>query len=188
MDKKMIASLLRTRRNLSGISVQEVILKLKEKGIDISEKTLYGYESGVSSPNVQNFIALCDIYDIDDIIGAVSGAPHKSKIENSALASQEWRIDQYNDFFNADLFGKIYLLMKWGIPSFSGYEEKIEKLFPSDSEKANYDLLYSAFIKMNETGQGIAIGRILELSQNNDYLKDEYKQIAPPTASGGSAG
>lgn len=182
MDKKLIAGLLKSHRTTSNLSVQEVIQKLKAKDISISEKTLYGYENGTSTPNVPIFIALCDIYNIDDIIGAVSGASHSISVDKATISCEEWHIDQYNDFFNADLYGKIYLLLKWGIPSFSGYEKKLGSLFPGNSVNANYDRLYNAFMRLNESGQGMLF----------DYAELLYKDknlraSSTPTTSGESA-
>ena len=67
MDKYDVAKLLKTGRVSAKLSVQEVSQKLLCFGIEIKEKTLYGYERAVSMPNVPAFIALCDIYGIDDI-------------------------------------------------------------------------------------------------------------------------
>ena len=78
MEKARISALLRSQRSLCGLTVDEVVERLKQFGIELSPKTLYGYENGVSMPNVPIFIALCDIYHVGNIIGAVSGdAPQK---------------------------------------------------------------------------------------------------------------
>lgn len=67
LNKYDIAELLKSRRISAKLSVQEVSQKLLCLGIEVKEKTLYGYERAVSMPNVPTFIALCDIYGIDDI-------------------------------------------------------------------------------------------------------------------------
>lgn len=61
-----ISSVLKQLRKTSGLSAGEVALQLKEYGIDISSKTLYGYESGLSMPNANLFVALCKIYKCDN--------------------------------------------------------------------------------------------------------------------------
>jgi len=180
MDKNMVANILKTHRMTSGLSAQEVISKLRSKGIHLSEKTLYGYENGVSLPNVPTFIALCDIYDIDDILGESKRS--SIKICKSGLAVDEWSIDQYDDFFNADLYGKILLLMKWGVPSFAGYEKKLEEQFPQDSTVANFNRLYSLFAGLNESAQG----RLFEYA--NDLAKNPDNLVSSPTTSEKSAG
>ncbi len=57
-----IASALKQLRKSSGLVAKDVKEQLMEYGIDISEKTLYGYESGISMPNANTFVALCLIY------------------------------------------------------------------------------------------------------------------------------
>lgn len=78
-----IASVLKQLRKTSGFSASEVIKCLKEYKIDISAKTLYGYESGLSMPNANVFVALCRIYKCDnplDIFGNTSISPSEISI------------------------------------------------------------------------------------------------------------
>ena len=161
-----ISRILRQRREQLNLTPREVVDKLKAKGISISEKTLYGYENGVGNPKVNTFIALCDIYDINDVMGTFTDS--KSLCSTT---SAEWEIDEYNDFFNAPLLEKIYLLIKWGIPSFSGYEERLSDLLPTDADQANFERLYSSFVKLNERAQGELIGRAELMTENNNNLK-----------------
>lgn len=161
-----ISLILRQHREQLKLSPREVVDKLKAKGIDISEKTLYGYENGVANPKVNTFIALCDIYEIKDVMGTFTDSEHSSP------SFTEWEIDEYNDFFNATLLEKIYLLIKWGIPSFSGYEERLSNLLPTDADQANYERLYATFVKLNETAQGRLIERAEALAESPENLKD----------------
>ena len=46
-----IGSILKRLREQNGLKGNEVIDKLKDLGIEISAKTLYGYESGRNSTN-----------------------------------------------------------------------------------------------------------------------------------------
>ncbi len=62
MTKQAIASFLKQLRKTSGLSANDVIEKLKKYSIDISAKTLYGYESGLSMLNADAFVSLCRIY------------------------------------------------------------------------------------------------------------------------------
>lgn len=180
MKDSLIPGLLRDYRKAKGLSTTEVIQALNAKGISIAEKTLYGYENGTSTPNVRTFIALCDIYDINDIKRTFSGngiSPFKAN-----LSSDDWHITFYNDFFNGSLLEKVYLLLKYGVPTFSGYEDRLKNEFPSDSERANFERLYNSFKKLNEIQQGIAIGRIEEMASQEENLKPEFKE--KPTCSG----
>ena len=55
-------------RESLNMTRKEVSEKLKTYGIDMSDKTLYGYEVGRTSANADTFLALCDIYQIQDIL------------------------------------------------------------------------------------------------------------------------
>lgn len=66
MTKQAIANFLKQLRRTSGLSANEVTDKLQEYDIDISAKTLYGYESGLSMLNANAFVALCRIYKCDN--------------------------------------------------------------------------------------------------------------------------
>lgn len=66
MEPINISSLLKQLRKTAKLSVKEAVAKLLRYGISISEKTLYGYESGLSMPNADAFVALCKIYDCDN--------------------------------------------------------------------------------------------------------------------------
>ncbi len=62
-----IGSILCNIRKGKGLTRKDVAEKLKAMGIEISDKTLYGYESGRTTANADMFLALCKIYDINDI-------------------------------------------------------------------------------------------------------------------------
>lgn len=66
MTKQTISSFLKQLRKTSGFSANEVVNKLQKYDIDISAKTLYGYESGLSMLNADAFVALCRIYKCDN--------------------------------------------------------------------------------------------------------------------------
>lgn len=70
MSKSAIAKFLKQLRIISGMSVDEVVGKLQKYGINISTKTLYGYESGVSMLNADVFVALCRIYKCNNQVGS----------------------------------------------------------------------------------------------------------------------
>lgn len=70
MDNKNFGATLRSLREDAGLSVREVIDKLSDMGIELSEKTLYGYEKGIRMPNGDMLINLCKIYKCTNIISA----------------------------------------------------------------------------------------------------------------------
>ncbi len=68
-----ISSVLKQLRTASGLVAKDVADMLKGYGIEISEKTLYGYESGVSMPNANTFVALCLIYKCENPLDIFRG-------------------------------------------------------------------------------------------------------------------
>jgi len=90
--KKQIADLLKDKRLELGLTGLEVVQRLKQQyDIDLSDKTLYGYERAVSSPNVPLFLALCRIYGIEDVAGSLE----KAKTRRRALTVTEERLVTY---------------------------------------------------------------------------------------------
>lgn len=69
MDKKQIGQRLKELRANSSLSVDEVLQILKSNySIEVRPNTLYGYENGRTSPDVDLFLALCKIYNCRDIL------------------------------------------------------------------------------------------------------------------------
>ncbi len=90
--KKQIADLLKDKRLELGLTGLEVVQRLKQQyDIDLSDKTLYGYERAVSSPNIPLFLALCRIYEIEDVLGSLE----RAKTRRRALTVTEERLVTY---------------------------------------------------------------------------------------------
>ena len=117
MTANKISVILKQYRNSIGYTPEKVVSLLAERGINISTKALYAYESGTNLPKVPVFLTLCDIYQIRDIMGSFGYTA------SLCIGENEWEDDQYQDFFNATLYEKIFLLAQWGIPSFDDYQE-----------------------------------------------------------------
>lgn len=90
MTKEQIAALLKDKRLENKLTGSEVVRRLELDGITISPKTLYGYERCISSPSIPIFLALCRIYEIEDVIAAV-----KDKPVRIALDAREERLVRY---------------------------------------------------------------------------------------------
>lgn len=60
-----IASTLKKKRKELGMSVNELLTHLKDAGIVVSNKTVYGWESGHRQPDADTFIVLCRILGIE---------------------------------------------------------------------------------------------------------------------------
>ena len=60
--------MLKKYRKLNALSVNDVVVQLKEDyGVKVAEKTVYGWESNQAHPTSDVFIALCEIYKINNI-------------------------------------------------------------------------------------------------------------------------
>lgn len=75
---------LRERNNLTR---KEVADKLKDLGLDISDKTLYGYESDRNSANADMFLALCKIYKCNNIMETFSNS-----VDEVLFTNSEWEM------------------------------------------------------------------------------------------------
>jgi transcriptional regulator with XRE-family HTH domain len=62
MEGFNIAQMLKDMRKYSGISVADCAAQLQDQGFSKDKKTIYGYESGLSMPNGDVFLAMCKIY------------------------------------------------------------------------------------------------------------------------------
>lgn len=63
----ILSEKLREKRRASGLKVQEVLDRLKEHEVFISDKTLYNWENGIRNPNADEFFALCEIYEVESL-------------------------------------------------------------------------------------------------------------------------
>lgn len=69
MDAVDIGNRLRELRERSGLSAKEVSEILMEKyQIDMNHRTLFNYEKGRSSPDIDRFLTLCKIYSCRDVL------------------------------------------------------------------------------------------------------------------------
>jgi len=68
MKNNQIGIMLKKYRKLNALSVNDVVVELQEKyGVEVAEKTVYGWESNQAHPTSDVFVALCDIYKINNI-------------------------------------------------------------------------------------------------------------------------
>lgn len=157
-----VSAILRQHREAVGLSISTVVDTLdREFKIKISEKTLYGYENGVSSPKVSTFVALCTIYNVKNL-SSEFGYPTSVCVTSD---DNDWAADIYDDFFNASILEKVFILMKHGVPSFSGYENQLAASFPSNADIANFNRLYNIFKKLDSDQHDSAFFALDELAQ-----------------------
>jgi transcriptional regulator with XRE-family HTH domain len=99
-SKEEIAKVLKDYRQKSGLTSKDVTVKLNLKGVTVSPKTLYGWESGHSQPDADTLLLLCDIYGIDDIMFAFGYGKKESRstlinsTEKSRLLDKVEQLDE----------------------------------------------------------------------------------------------
>lgn len=75
MKNNQIGFMLKKYRKINALSVRDVVVELQEKyGVSVAEKTVYGWESNQAHPTSDVFVALCDIYKINNISDVFSNA------------------------------------------------------------------------------------------------------------------
>lgn len=85
-----IGCILKRLREENGLKGNEVVERLKALGIEISVKTLYGYESGRNSTNADMFLALCKIYKCHNVMEVFSNS------DDILFTNREWEmIEKY---------------------------------------------------------------------------------------------
>lgn len=100
-----IGNKLKALREENNLTRKEAVERLKQLGIDISDKTLYGYESGRNSANADMFLALCQIYNCSDILGEFANTKNDVLFTN-----REWElIEKYRLISHNDADGKILI-------------------------------------------------------------------------------
>ena len=68
MKNEQIGIMLKKYRKLNALSVNDVVVELNDKyDVQVAEKTVYGWESNQAHPTSDVFVALCDIYKINNI-------------------------------------------------------------------------------------------------------------------------
>ena len=73
MKNEQIGKILKKYRKMNLLSVNDVVIELSEKyGVNVAEKTIYGWESSQAHPTAPMLIALCDIYKINNITDVFS--------------------------------------------------------------------------------------------------------------------
>ena len=93
-----IGERLKSLRESNNLTRREVVEQLKNYGIDISDKTLYGYESGRNSANADMFLALCRVYKCNNIMEIFSDT-----VDDVLFTNKEWElIEKYRDLSSYD--------------------------------------------------------------------------------------
>ena len=79
-----VSTILKEKRKGLGLSVKTVLDELRSYDIEISDKTLYGWESGHRQPDADTFLALCQIYGIDTLKGTAKAPSTSDETDSQA--------------------------------------------------------------------------------------------------------
>ena len=118
-----IGDTLKKLREENGLTRKEAADKLKHLGIDISDKTLYGYESGRNSANADMFLALCKIYKCNNIMETFSETADDILFTNNECKM----VEKYRKL---DPIGQSHvdLVLDWEAARVASLEEKISRI------------------------------------------------------------
>lgn len=88
-----IGEKLKLLRESNNMTRKDAADELRKFGINISDKTIYGYESGRNSANADMFLALCRIYKCNNIMETFSDS-----VDDILFTNIEWNmIEKYRD-------------------------------------------------------------------------------------------
>jgi SOS-response transcriptional repressor LexA len=72
MDISVGPTLAELRRD-KKLMQKDVAARLAGYGVNVTAKTIYNWEKGVAQPNARQFIALCDVLGVDDVLWRFAG-------------------------------------------------------------------------------------------------------------------
>ena len=84
---------------------KDVAAKLSDYGFKVSSKTVYTWEKDIAQPNIQQFLALCEILDANDILwqfcgihtGPYAGLNQTGREKARELVDLLFHVDAYRD-------------------------------------------------------------------------------------------
>ncbi len=100
---KNIGKTLKEYRIAAKISVKEISEILTKKGFKASEKTIYSWESGNSSPSPDALLAMCSAYNIEDVLTAFG---YDGYNEDGSICLNMREIDIVEKYRDLDAHGR----------------------------------------------------------------------------------
>lgn len=80
-------------RHQMGLSVTDVVEYLKSNNIqDLQESSIRSWEGGYSTPNAISFLALCDLYNIDNILQTFDLSGGNRYYSTTAISKAEFEL------------------------------------------------------------------------------------------------
>ncbi len=106
MGSSLVGNILKTRRKELDLPVKYVLEQLKNIGVNISDKTLYGWENGHRQPDADVFLMLCKIYEINSIAGLTKETSSENKLLSLSDENEKQLIELYREM-NEEGKGKL---------------------------------------------------------------------------------
>lgn len=140
MSRTGIAGTLKMKRKELGLSIDTVCKQLEKYDISLSKNSMYNYESGYRQPDADTLMALCEIYNIEDILatfgykkfhGTTESISEKKTINQGRLSPTLLEQDEQqliNDYRSLNSQGQ------------SLVRQNMELIVLSDKYKKYYDL------------------------------------------------
>ena len=162
-------------RKSNKLTQKDVASKLSDYGFNVKYKTIYNWEKELSQPSIPQFIALCDILDVDDVLwrfASIPKGPYAGLNRNGRQKAREFiellfQIDAYKD-----------IIGKGGVSARGGRNFEETKA-PGDLEsEVDFDL----------SGQSHGSSRLIRLynipvsAGSGNFLDDSsYEMIEAPS-------
>ena len=87
-------------RAAAGLSQKQAAEKLRERGISVTNQAVSKWETNLTQPNAVQFLALCELYNVRDVLEEFCGKKRRTKL--SALNGEgRRRADEYVDLLIA---------------------------------------------------------------------------------------
>lgn len=90
-------------RRAKKLRQKDVAAKLTARGFTTGAKTIYNWEKGLAQPNAGQFLALCDIYGVDDVLWRFSGL-HRGPYAGLNQSGREKAREFIDLLFHIDLY------------------------------------------------------------------------------------
>ncbi len=114
--KRKIGEILASLREERGLSQHDVARMLRDQDINVSNQAISKWENGYTMPNADQFLMLCKLYEVKDVLHSFLGDFVKYPIERLNREGKQ-KVDEY-----------IELLLASGLYSLDRKAEKVQVL------------------------------------------------------------
>jgi len=103
--KTSVGETLAELRRAKKLTQKDVAVRLAAYGFTVSVKTIYNWEKCISQPGIPQFLALCDIFGVDDVMwqfaglhrGPYAGLNQAGRVKARELIDLLFHIDMFRD-------------------------------------------------------------------------------------------